>query len=147
VLPRKALRASEIRGAIGTTRSRIALVLQDVEIPQTARKGGFSFEVALAPSVRNLRNRKAEGIEPIGGFSTFDFSEHSGADQPSGHAPDSNLALELPEAAQRALLSAEDDAAVLFVRRGPVDKTGAPLPFDEKAELARVGALRIEAAR
>jgi hypothetical protein len=58
-----------------------------------------------------------------------------------------DLAIPVPESAQRVLTTGKQDAAVVFVRRGLVDRKGQPISFDEKAELFRIASVRLEVAK
>lgn len=137
VLPRGELRQLAERRS---DRLRTAVTLQDVEMQRSARENTFFFELWFVPDLKVLRSGKLEGAEQIGSFSAFDLSNHASR----GHMPSHALAFELSQNSERALASGTEDVAVLFVRRGLVDKEGRPLPFDEKAELLKVGALRID---
>lgn len=147
VLPARELARANL-AAIAGGRSRIAVTLRDLQLGEGAKAGGFFMEVWLAPSARALRSSGLKGAEVIGSFSTFDVSvsqQHTrhAEGKTMGPAP---ILLELPEASQQ-VLAGREDAALVFVRRGLADKEGKPLPFDEKAELFRVGSMRIEVSR
>jgi hypothetical protein len=146
-LPRRELQRSQIGATLDNARSRSALVLHDVSLVREGAADGAFFEVWLAPSLRALRQKGLSQARRIGSFSSFDLSDHAGPHAHAGaagkpaHAP---ITLELPEAAARALGNGDDDAAIVFVRRGLVDRSGKPLATDGRAELLRIGRLGVE---
>jgi hypothetical protein len=150
VLRRADLTRAKLPDAITRARSRAAVVLQDVQLGKAAAEGGFFIDVYLAPTAATLKSGGLKEATRVGSFSSFDLSvqEHREHERKAGEPPaGSPLAFELPDAALRVLLAGRGDPVVVFVRRGLVDQAGKPLPFDQKAELFRIGAMRIEVAR
>ncbi len=147
VLPRRELQRTELKNALSNARAAaVAVVLRDIEMSTRAREGGFFMEAWFAPRVGALKSSGLKGATLIGSFSSFDLSGHEGhaADQGAAATPLAPLAFALPDAARRALLDGDDDSAIVFVRRGLVDRAGKPLPFDERAELFNVRGFGIE---
>jgi len=146
VLPRRELQRTPLQDALSSARSAaVAVVLRDIEMTKNAREGGFFMEAWFAPSVRALDASGLKGATLIGSFSSFDLSGHEGhaADQGAPATPVAPLAFALPDAARRVLLDGDDDSAIVFVRRGLVDRAGKPLPFDARAELFNVSGFGI----
>jgi hypothetical protein len=146
VLPRRELTRSNLQSMAVAAKNRGAVVLQDLELSATARESGWFFEVWLVPDARALRSRNIAGAEMIGSFSSFDIPEKDS--HASGeHAAPSAVILALPESSLAAVATGQNDVAILFIRRGLVDKDGQPLPIDRNAELVRIGAMRLDVAQ
>ena len=136
VLPRKELERAKL-----DTRMPITVLLQDVVASKLASQGGFFIEAWLAPDAAKLPQVGLEGAERLGNFGNFELTVNAmhgkGEHQ---HSP--GITFNLTPAAVR-LLEGKADPAVVFVRRGIVDRDGKPVAFDQKAELFKVGALAL----
>jgi hypothetical protein len=136
VLPRKELKQAKLDPG-----KRLSVLLQDVIETPLASKGGFFIEAWLAPDAAKLPYVGLKDAARIGSFGAFQLSGHHmhGNGKPQ-HLP--SVALDFTPAALK-LLDGEADPAVVFVRRGLVDKDGKPLDYDPKAELYKVGAFAL----
>lgn len=133
-------RAEFLRVA-GVEARRFAVTMHGVEALEGKEKKGFMMELVIVPDAKNVSANNLRDVQLIGSFGRFELSilaahaEHHGATQ--------TLVLELPESARKALTAAGDEFALMFVRRGLVDREGKPRPFDAKQPLFRIGALRL----
>lgn len=135
VLPRTELE----RAKIG--REAVNVLLQDVVGSKLAMQGGFFTEAWLAPDAAKLKEIGLEGAVRIGNFGGFELSGHKmHAKGEHQHLP--SVTLKLSPSALK-LLGGSADPAVVFVRRGVVDREGEPIAHDPKAELFKVGALAL----
>ena len=125
----------------GANARRVAVILHGVENLSGKDNLAFSLEVALAPDAKRIAINDFRGVAPIDAFGSFELSVV--AEHVEHHGASSALVLELPERALKALSSAGDEFALVFFRRGLVDREGKPRPFDAKQPLFRIGATRL----
>jgi len=128
-------------------RMHVALRLHDVRMNPAARRDGFYMQVLIASSAKDVESGELRDIQEIGSFGSFEISaqKHGHA----GHAkPDVvSLRLAVPARARKTLLaSLKSDPALVFVRRGLVDRDGNPAKFDIDKPLFRIGEVRLETA-
>lgn len=143
LLPQAELRKANIaaRGADGGPPA--AVTLRGVTMSKAAQQGGFFIDVWIAPT-KALRAGNLQDAQQIGSFSSFDLTLHAGHE---GHAGASSIALPIGEQAMRLMAGAQGDTAVVFVRRGLVDRNGKQVDGTTRAELFKVEGMGLEAAR
>jgi len=132
---------AEFQRAGGSNAKRVAVILHGVQSLVGKEKQAFSLELALAPDAKRIAMNDFRGIAPIDSFGSFELSVL--AEHADHHGASSALVLELPERALKALSAAGDEFALVFFRRGLVDREGRPRPFDAKQPLFRIGATRL----
>ncbi|HEU5138207.1 MAG TPA: tyrosinase family protein [Steroidobacteraceae bacterium] len=132
---------AEFLRAGGANARRVAVVLHGVEGLSARENRAFSLDVALAPDAKRIAVNDFRGVAPIDAFGNFELSVL--AEHAEHHGASSALVLELPERALKALSAGGDEFALVFFRRGHVDRDGRPRPFDAKQPLFRIGATRL----
>ncbi len=144
VIPRAVLDQARI------TESTAAFLLAGLEMTETAKLGGFYFEVWLAPDAAAIARKGVEGAARLGTFGAFELSglrahaTHGGAHLHHGVTPP--LSLPLSRAAID-ILRGKQEPALVFARRGAVDREGKDLPFDTRPALVRVETMSLVAGR
>lgn len=133
----KAGLAKAILGAKGTS---AAIVLHGVKTTDAARKGGFFIDAWIAPADA-MRSGKTDSARHAGSFSSFDLSmpaDHARHHATVGATGAPSIALPLSEDAMRLLAGSKGDIAVVFVRRGLVDRKNRPIDDGGQATLFHV---------
>lgn len=120
-----------------------AITLHGVRATRAAQAGGFFIDAWIAPA-RALQSGDLQDARQIGSFSSFDLTLHAGHETRRG-AP--SIALPMGEHALRLIAGAQEDLAVVLVRRGLVDRNGRPVDGTARAELFKVEGLGLEVAR
>ncbi|GAB3092579.1 tyrosinase family protein [Lysobacter terrae] len=120
-----------------------AVTLRGVTMSRAAQAGGFFIEAWIAPA-KALRAGNLQEAQQIGSFSGFDLTLHAGHE---GRQGTPSIALPVGEQAMRLIAGAQEDLAVVFVRRGLVDSNGKPVDGAARAELFKVEGLGLEVAR
>ncbi|HEY6125717.1 MAG TPA: hypothetical protein VIV63_13780, partial [Steroidobacteraceae bacterium] len=132
---------TEFLRAGGANARRVAIVLHGVESLSGKENRAFSLELALAPDPKRIAAGDFRDVAPVDAFGGFELSVL--AEHADHHGASTALVLELPARALKALASAGDEFALLFFRRGTVDREGRPGAFDAKQPLFRIGATRL----
>jgi len=131
---------AEFLRAGGANARRVAVILHDVVSLSGKDTGGFSLEIALAPDAKRIAMNDFRDVAPVNAFGSFELSVLA---RHAEHHGSSALVFELPARALKALSAAGDEFALVFFRRGLVDREGRPRPFDAKQPLFRIGATRL----
>jgi hypothetical protein len=124
----------------GAKARRVAVILHGVESVSGKERGGFSLDIALAPDAKRIAGNDFRDVAPVNAFGSFALSVQA---RHAEHHGSTALVLELPARALKALSAAGDEFALVFFRRGLVDREGRPRPFDAKQPLFKIGATRL----
>lgn len=147
VMPLAATERSAVLEAARATKGQVVVSLNDISMTDEGRKGGFFFEVWVVPSRRELRAREVPGARLVGSLSSFDVPDTKGAGA-AGHAdhmPGARVELALRRTAGEDLSKVlTNETALVFVRKGLVDKAGVVERFDASQKLFEIGEVRIE---
>ena len=135
------LRRDQFLAAGGANANRVAISLHDVEIPRNESTRASMVEVALVPDVKRAQARDLSGVKLIRSFGAFEVSVAQAHVEHHGMA--NVITLELPSKARKALASAGEEFALLFYRRGVVQREGKALPWDPKLPVAYAKSVRI----
>lgn len=143
LLPRSELE----RGRVGEA-GMGAFLMGGISASEIAAAGGFYLDIYVAPDATLLASKGLDAAKRVGSFGNFQLSglrahgQHNGAHVHHGETPPYTVQLDR-DAMQ--LLATGREPALLFTRRGIVDREGKPLAHDPKAELFKVGALSLVA--